>query len=262
MRVIVINLARATERRRKMEAQFAALGMPFEILEATDGQTITNAERALVDHTRRRRITPYPLTDNEIGCWLSHRRAMESLMTSGSDMIAIIEDDALLSPDLPRVLAAIEGRRFPFDVIDLHRTLKRGEIFAPCRPLMPGYDLGRIGYTHMNATGYVVSRNGAMRFLAYAKRFVHAIDKEMRRYWASGLDIYGLSQPVVNHADEGFSYIDETRGQDRPKERVRYPNADAFYWRSQRFFSKTSDSIRKRLAFHAIMRRDKRGRAA
>jgi glycosyl transferase family 25 len=258
MRIVVINLARATERRRKMEAQFAGLDVPFEFLEATDGKTITEAERALVDHKHRRRITPYPLTDNEIGCWLSHRRAMELLIASGDEMVAIIEDDARLSPDLPRVLAAIESRRFSFDVIDLHRTMKRGEIFVPCRPLMPGYDLGRIGYTHMNATGYVVSRLGAVRFLTFAKRFVHAVDKEMRRYWANGLDIYGLSRAVVTHADEGFSYIDETRGQDRPRERERYPNSDEIYWRAWHSLSKGSDSICKRLAFHAIIRRDKR----
>jgi len=252
MRVLVINLTRATERHKKMQAQLDAFGLPFEFLEATDGRHITSEQRVLVDHTRRRCITPYPLTDNEIACWLSHQRALQTVESGSESMIVILEDDALLSPDFPHVLAAIEKHDRPFDVIDLHRNFKRGEIFVPVRPLIEGNALGRIGYTHMNLTGYVISRAGACKFLSYAKRFVHAVDKEMHRYWANGLDIYGLKNPIVAHADEGHSYIDESRAQDRPVERERYPNADAPYWQFRQFLSRVSDSVHKRIAFYCM----------
>src|ERR1700749_1654370 len=99
MRIILINLARAADRRRSMERQFSALGLDFERLEAIDGRSLAPEDRALVDDAKRRRITPYPLSDNEIGCWLSHRRALQE--ASAGDLTAVIEDDAELTPEFP-----------------------------------------------------------------------------------------------------------------------------------------------------------------
>lgn len=258
MRILVINLTRATDRRTKMEQQAARLGVTIDILEAVDGKMISNAERAMVDHTRRKSITPYPLSDNEIACWLSHKKAMQQLVESKEPMLAVIEDDAELTKDFPRVLEAIEKRAGAFDLIDLHRNFKRGEIFVPCRDLVPGFALGRIGFTHMKATAYVISRAGAERFLKYAKNFAHAVDKEIHRYWANGLDIYGLENPIAAEKDEGHSYIDETRGQNRPQERLRYPDADQLQWRVRRFLTKFSDSVSKRMFFPFYAEKGKR----
>jgi hypothetical protein len=83
MRIYVLNLPRATGRRAQIARAAAALGISLGLIEAVDGQTLTDAERGLVDHRRRRRITPYLLSDHEIGCWLSHRRAMQALVASG-----------------------------------------------------------------------------------------------------------------------------------------------------------------------------------
>lgn len=257
MRIIVINLARADERRRKMARQFAGLGLDYEILEATDGRVLMPSDRALVDDSSRRCITPYPLSDNEIGCWISHRRAMLDLIVSGQDMAAIVEDDAELSPDFSQVIAAIAALKDPFDVIDLHRNFKKGEIFTPCRPLSADNRLGRIGYTHMNLTAYVISRRGAQKFIVATPHFVHAVDKELHRYWANGLDIYGLERPAAVQNDGGFSYIDETRNQDRPAMRPRYPQADAPYWRFRRWLSRSCDSVMKRIAYRRMIRKSR-----
>ncbi len=122
MKIYVINLARATERRKKMQAQADKLGIQLDFIEAVDGKTMSDADRALVDHAKRRKISLYPLTDNEIGCWFSHRRCMQHLIDRGDAMATILEDDAALAPGFPRVLEAIEAKGLPFDVVDLHRN--------------------------------------------------------------------------------------------------------------------------------------------
>jgi glycosyl transferase family 25 len=256
MRILLINLARATERRQKMEARFDELGLAFELLDATDGRALTTAERALADNERRRWITPHPLSDNEIGCCISHCRAMGRLVESGERMAAIVEDDATLAPDFPRVLAAIETLDTPFDVIDLHRTFKKGEMFLSCRPLLPGFSLGRIGYAHINATAYVMSSAGARKFLARVPPFVHMVDKEMHRPWANGLDVYGLERPVAFHTDEGRSYIDESRLHGDTT-RPRYADADSLQWKLARTLTRISESIRKRVSYAAYKRKGK-----
>lgn len=172
-------------------------------------------------------------------------------------MAAVVEDDAELSPDFARVLRAIEQQEPDFDFIFLHRKFKKGEQFIFCKPLLPDLSMGRVGPAHMGAIAYVVSQRGARKFLAYAPRFAHAVDKEIHRYWANGLDIYGLERPVVTHADQGHSFIEETRDQERPAVRARYPDADVLKWRLARGATRLSDSVQKRLAWPIYVRKGK-----
>jgi glycosyl transferase family 25 len=199
----------------------------------------------LADPWRRRWITGYPLTDNEIACYISHLRAMRHLLADAADqMLTVLEDDVLISPDLPAVLQAIETCGKSFDFIDLHRNLKHNEIFAQCHGLLPGYALGRVGYTHMRTLGYVVSRHGAEAFLTRTRLFVHAIDKSLHRYWANGLDIYGLERPVIVPDEVIPSSIDETR-----ERRTAFADARALHWQVARRLTRAADSIAKRLYF-------------
>ena len=250
MRIILINLARAAERRAVMGGRLAELGLAFEILDATDGRALTAEERAMADDSRRRRHARRPLTDNEIACFISHRRAMAALLTSGEAMAAVLEDDLALSPELPRVLDAVAAQAGRFDVIDLFRSGKRREFFVPCRPLLPGLALGRVGYTHMGANGYVVSQAGAARFLSQTERFADEVDRELHRHWVNGLDVYGLERAAVSHADAGVSMIDETRG-----EAADYPDAGAWRLGLHRAGYRAYDSVWKRLSFPAYVRK-------
>jgi glycosyl transferase family 25 len=253
MRIYVLNLPRATGRRAQITRAGAALGISLDLIEAVDGQTLTDAERGLVDHRRRRRFTPHPLSDNEIGCWLSHRRAMQALVVSGQPMAAILEDDVALLPEFTCVLEALQRQGGLFDVVTLHRNFTRHTVFKTCRPLTGDFSLGRIAPMQTGAVGYVITRTAAQKFLAGTARFVHAVDKEMHRYWASGLDIYALDRPVVIHDDAGHSYLSETRLDHRPQDRVKYPDADTLYWRLQRFGHRAADSVLKRAAFPAYV---------
>ena len=255
VRIIVINLERAIERRTAMRERLAGLGLPFELLPATDGRALTAAELAMVDDTRRKRHARRPLTRNEIACFVSHRRAMAALVAGGEPMAAILEDDVTLSPELPRALRAIEAEGGRFDVIDLFHSGKRSEFFVPCRPLLPDLALGRIGYAHMGANAYVVSRAGAERFLAQTGRFADEVDRELHRYWANGLDVYGLERPVAFHRDGGVSMIDETRGRAED-----YPDADTLRFGLHRACHRAYDGVRKRLSFPAYVRRGKLAR--
>jgi glycosyl transferase family 25 len=246
MKCLLINLDRSDDRLAIMDRKFASVGLPYERLSATDGQFLTQEQKAALDPKSRKRVSVYPLSDNELGCYFSHVRAMDSLLKSGEDMMAIFEDDLDLSPDLGPVLAAIEDRGAPFDFVFLHRKFKRGEFFVFSRNLTPDYKMGRVGYAQMGALAYVVSRAGAEKFLEFAARrkFGHAVDKEIHRWWANGMDIYGLDRPLVWLAQGGGSIIEETRGS-----RASYPDAYSFKGRLTRFLYRFYDSVMRRVLF-------------
>ena len=251
--IYVLNLARAVDRKQNIERSAALAGVKLQFIEAVDGRFLNDEQRALVDHARRKKITPYLLADGEIGCWLSHRRALQALVDSGQSMAAILEDDVELHLDFSNVLNAIQTHGGIFDMVTLHQNFHH-RAFIPCRPLVAGTQMGRVRYMQTGNVGYVITRNAAKAFLAATPRFVHAVDKEMHRYWASNLDIYALSCPIVVHNDAGHSYLAETRLDHRQQDRIKYPDAGQLHSRLQRFGSRMMDTVAKRLAFPAYVR--------
>jgi glycosyl transferase, family 25 len=249
MLTLVINLDRAAERREAIATRLNQLGVPFEFFRATDGRNLNEAERRNVDDARRRRYSRFPLTGNEIACGLSHVRAMQQMLDKNLPVAAILEDDAVLTDEFGDVLKALETGG-DFDFVFLQTPTKRGRkrAFVPLQKITGQNALGRVKYMNMRATGYVVSRKGAEKFLVQAQPFVHAIDMAMHRYWENGLDIYGLQNPVVGHDDAAPSTINEVAG-NRPKNPA-YPDADTLQWRFIRTWVKFLSGLRKRLVFH------------
>ena len=168
-------------------------------------------------------------------------------------MAVVLEDDVDLTSDFSRVIQTIQEKRPDFDFIFLGRKFKKGEFFVPCHSLLPDLRLGRVGYTHMGAIGYIVSQKGAQKFLDFAPRIVNAIDKELHRFWANGLDLYGLERPIIVHEDDGKSFLEETRHEAQPNLRIRYADANALVWRVKRLATRISDSISKRIVFAAML---------
>ena len=102
----VIHLARSTERRPAAEALLKATGLRSTILDACDGRAMTDAERAsvVVERLFEPRY-PFGLNPGEIGCFLSHRRAWERIVTAGLEAALILEDDVRVDPAVfPRAL--------------------------------------------------------------------------------------------------------------------------------------------------------------
>jgi len=173
---------------------------------------------------------------------------MARLVESNEPMMAILEDDVRLSDDFPHVLACIEAQNGLFDVVNLARGVKRKEFFVPCRHLTNSLHLGRLGYVSTGAFGYVISRSAAQRFLLLTERFVDEVDRELHRYWVNGLDIYGLTRPVVFHDDAGNSVIGPSRGKISD-----YPDADKWSLVACRNGYRLYNSCFKRLIFPAYV---------
>ena len=102
MKLFVINLERAVERRRRMEEQFASLGLEATFHPAADIRDFTQETYAMVDRETRQRLGLWPQADTEIGCWLSHYRIMQEIAENGPETVAVFEDDAGLSADSAR----------------------------------------------------------------------------------------------------------------------------------------------------------------
>ena len=125
MRLVVVNLARAHERRQRVQREFDTLGLAVEFHEAIDGRLLRPEQYAAVDRVARNRLGLWPQADGSIANWLSQRQVMQHMVDNGPDMIGIFEDDVGLWPETPEILAAIEAKPFDFDIVKLNRRNRR-----------------------------------------------------------------------------------------------------------------------------------------
>lgn len=115
MKIFVINLARAADRRKAMIDRLSELDLDFEWWLAVDGRQLTD-----VDHARFRREHPtyhHSRSSDEghsgwVGCTRSHQRLCRHIQENWEGPVLVLEDDARLEPDWEaRVDRAVE--KFP-----------------------------------------------------------------------------------------------------------------------------------------------------
>lgn len=203
MKIAVINLEHAVARRRRVSSALDALSLPFELSCAVDGRRLTSAHRALVDYAAFRR-DGWRVRAGALGCWLSHRALLADMVLNGPDVMAVLEDDIELAPELPAVLDALERSAETFGIVFLHRgrAIRR---FVPSRRLETGHRLGWLRWSHFGTQGYVVTRPAARRFLEAFPLARLDIDRALAAYWRTGVATYCVRPPVVRHlaAEEG-----------------------------------------------------------
>ncbi len=105
VKYFVINLPNAWERRHFMLEQAAHFGLQFNFVPAIAGRELTDEERSHYDREKRNRCMVGDLSDNEIACTLSHRKALKAFLDSGAAYGVTLEDDSLL---MPHFTAAID----------------------------------------------------------------------------------------------------------------------------------------------------------
>ncbi len=209
MKIVVISLERAAERRRQVSAGLRALGLDFSIYGAIDGRALTPEHKALVDAAAFRR-SGRPIRAGSVANWLSQRDVLIDFVENGPDIMAMFEDDATFSPDLPSVLDALEDSSASFDIVFLNST-RRKRRFVPAARLGTGHRLGRVRFSHFGSYGYAITRDAARRFLERNPLVNMGIDRALARYWFHGLRTYRLDPPVVRQLGEADGYASLVR---------------------------------------------------
>ena len=214
MRLFVINLGRAKNRRQRMCREFEKLGLDPEFHDAVDGRQLNHEDYAQVDRSTPRRMGIKPQADALIGNWLSQRQVMQEVVENGPETVTIFEDDVELSSELPSLLAALEQRPVSFDIVKLNRRTP-SKTFIPFRQLSSGHVIGRVRYHDSGTEGYVITRDAARRFLEETREMTWALDQAINNYWENGLNIFYLDLPVVFHGASNDSQIEPDRRRSR-----------------------------------------------
>lgn len=167
--ILVISLVSAADRRAFMARQLDALGLDFRFLDATAVRDIPPADLA-----RLRRLWARPMMDTEVACALSHRRCWEEI-AAGDGPVLVLEDDAVLAPDLPAVLRAAGDLR-DADCLNLETFAHPKTLGAPRAFGAGGHTLARVHRDTGGAAAYLMWPEGARKVLANLPGFLPLAD--------------------------------------------------------------------------------------
>lgn len=168
MRVFVISLERARQRREHVANQLGRLGMRFEFFDAVDGASLSeDGVRSVYSDERARQTFWGPLNRGEIGCALSHIAIWKTIVAEQVAHALVLEDDALLDTATPEILAALPRLMNPNDVVVLVNTNENTFFFRQAA-LPAGRRLVYVNQPFFTATGYVITPGAAARLIAHA----------------------------------------------------------------------------------------------
>lgn len=212
--VWLINLDRAEKRRADMQARLAALALPYTQFRAVDGKAEAAALEHTVDRAAYERNTGSHLLPGKIGCYHSHMRVWQELVTSDYPVALILEDDVVFHDDfLTSVDAALS-------VMDQWDTIR----FNCVRAKIP-VTQSRVGPYKLNAyigpfTGngaYLIKRETAARLLPNLLPMQRPFDRELNRFFVHNFRQRGL-EPWSSHIDDdGTSTITGVQNSDLRK---------------------------------------------
>jgi glycosyl transferase family 25 len=188
-----INLDRHPDRRAHVESQLRNAGLVAERVAGVNGREVPPELAGYFDLETKSR---YALMPGQIGCQASHLKVMRLIRERNLDYALVLEDDALLPPDIAGILTeTLEKVPAGWDIVRLCRPTSRA--FRPLAKLSDNRSVVRYSRVPVGRAGYLVSRSGAAKLLQ-PRKMVRPGDDEISQSWLLGLDIYGVEpNPIV-----------------------------------------------------------------
>ena len=182
----------------------------YTLLKAVNGLTLSQDEiRTVYSSSLNRRHYKAPLTPQEIGCYLSHRKAWHMLLSSEFDYALVLEDDFLILK--PNILKKVVDSLSPLTTNIQWDIVKLFLLKEPKSCIVVKVDSSFSIIQTMKVptcmTAYLVSREGARKLLNSRSKFFRPVDEDVKYYWEHGINVYSVKPALVGigeqHAELG-----------------------------------------------------------
>ena len=192
--IFLINLPSSRDRLADAERQFAAAGLSFERIDAVDGRKIPAQELAAMCPDNSRDFYS-PLTPGEVGCYLSHLKALRTMLDRGLERCVVFEDDFVLEPAFAQCLSELLalGDGLP-DMVKMYGARKRGQAVGR---LGCGASLVRSSSPPICSTCTLWTNRGARKLLSASASMRRPVDVQLKHWWEEDLDILWVAPPPV-----------------------------------------------------------------
>lgn len=222
MLTFLINLDRSPERLQRTQIVFAKWGLSFTRISGVDGRAIPEATlQTLQQPSRDRRYFLKDLTPGEIGCFLSHRKCWEALVSSHEDWAFVCEDDLIFLGDPRPFVTKTDWIPSEVGLIQLGKESTHQETVRREKGiLLANNDTGsRLMVLHGGigggSRGYLIRRDIAQLALSLSNPIPAPLD-DLLFSFASPLRTrmkpWTLSPSIVSTDDQGQSDVGSEKG--------------------------------------------------
>ena len=118
MKIFVVSLIRAKDRREYIKAHLSSLALEYEIIDAVDYLELTPADYERLTDEEAVRKNPF-LSKGSIACSLSHLQIYKRMVQDDIGISLVLEDDAHLPYNIKQLLTAVEADTQHNEVITL-----------------------------------------------------------------------------------------------------------------------------------------------
>lgn len=194
----IITLNPDSESTKALLATLAQQGIEAQVFEGVDGrkgfptlQPDENLDRA---KTRRRHLCE--MTPPEVGCYLSHLRAIKKAYALGIERLCLLEDDVQIEPSFAACVAELCNMPERVELVRLMalKVRKRKVVLTLSDEV---HQLTRPERGMLGTQGYLINRAGMAKVIAYGSNIFEPIDKLYDHYWEFDLNQYGVEPHLL-----------------------------------------------------------------
>ncbi len=231
IRAFLINLDRSQGRLARVSKRLDALGIDWVRVPAVDGNGLGEPPWQGFDARAYEWNRGKSASRGEVGCYLSHMKALKTMLADDVEFGLVLEDDADLGSNLVEVLADLMARREAWDLVKLNG--RHWGMPITIESLRCGPNLVAFMQRNTGAAAYVVDRLAAERLydglLPMNVPYDHAFDQA----WRFGFRLRGVMPYPVSLTGHDSTISTAEFGTSRGRKKVWYKRGGVLLYRAK-----------------------------
>jgi glycosyl transferase family 25 len=197
LKILVISLPDAAERRERAARQLGELGLAFEFFDAMRGEeVIADGYFEHCDEEEWLLNTGHPMSLGEVGCFASHRSVWQKCAALGEPLM-IMEDDFQLLPGFAGAVEKVAENISECGFIRLQtETRARKQRVA----VQGDYTLWRYTKVPHSCMCNSMTPGVAQKLVEQTRAIYEPVDVFIKKFWEHGQTIYGLTPYTVTES--------------------------------------------------------------
>jgi glycosyl transferase family 25 len=187
LKIVVISLERSLDRRKLVEKEMQKISMPWSFLDAIDGSALITPP---IEYKpgKVKRLQGYALTPNEIGCYLSHKKAWKRCVLEDIPTL-ILEDDFVLAADFEATLTILLEAVNYWNFIRLQGLY---EVSYQTLFEISGVSFVRNKGDAVGATAYLLKPEVAKQLIEHSEDIYEPVDHFLEHHQKHGLEFLAI----------------------------------------------------------------------
>lgn len=202
----VINLDRSKDRLVAIAAQLENIGLSFIRISAVDGKQANFEELACIDEQSYQSKHGKPSLPGELGCYLSHVKAIRTFLSSDAPFALILEDDAIFDSGLCEAVSELIRYPKKWDMVKLSGVHSGTPVSVLA--LNSKFDLAVMFSKCTCSSAYLINRIAAQAYIEKLLPMTLPYDHEFDLGWKYQIQVRAVNPFPVVHNEAVATTID------------------------------------------------------